>query len=434
MTRKELFKSLKNSELLRNTSILISGTAIAQLIPIIIQPVLRRYYSPEIFGAYAVYLSLVGILAIVASFKYELAIILPRKDKDAANIFFLTIFISLIFNTILIFIIVLWKNKILSFFNISDKFSNYLYFVPLAIFFYSSYQSINNWLIRTKGFLPVSVNKFVRRGFEGISQLLFKLIQNSHGIIYGDLIGHVANLISGTYQVQKRGLSWSLLSPAKIRYMALKYSEFPKYNVIPSFMSACSFLLPVILLNKFYSSANTGFFDLSKLVLSIPLALISTSISNVLLQSISEKFRDKKSLKKDLLLILGIVLVIGTVEVLSISFFGVELFEFIFGKANGFSGRISQILVWSYALNFLTASFSAIFIGMNKIKMLSIWQLFYFISILSLTLFRRYAFLDFLKIYVFIEVFCYLIIILLMISIVLGYEKKILKDNNYSSL
>src|SRR5665811_1102024 len=89
MTSQELFQSLKRSELLKNTSILVSGTAIAQLIPILIQQILRRHYSADIFGAYAVYLSLVGMLAIISSFKYELAIILPRKDKEAANVFFL---------------------------------------------------------------------------------------------------------------------------------------------------------------------------------------------------------------------------------------------------------------------------------------------------------------------------------------------------------
>jgi O-antigen/teichoic acid export membrane protein len=425
MTREELFQSLRRSELLRNTSILVSGTAVAQLIPILLQPVLRRYFTPDIFGAYAVYLSLVGILAIVSSFKYELAIILPRKDKEAANIFFLTIVINIVFNVVLLLIILIWKNKILRFFNLTENFSDYLFFVPLGIFFYSVYQSINNWLVRKKGFLPISVNKFMRRGFEGGAQLAFKFAQNSHGIIYGDIIGHIANLISGIYQSWKRGLSIGLLSRTKLKYVALKYSDFPKFNVVPSFMSACSFLLPALLLNKFYSSEMTGFFDLSKLLLSIPLALISTSISNVLLQSISEKFKERKSLRKDLLLILGIVASIGTVEIVVISFFGVGLFKLLFGEIWGFSGRISQILVWSYALNFFVASFSAVFISMEKIKLLSIWQVFYFISILSLTLFRNHPFLDFLRIYVSIEVFCYLVIIVLMIFIVFRYENRI---------
>lgn len=425
MTREELFQSLKRSELLKNTSILISGTALAQLIPILIQPILRRYYSPDIFGAYAVYLSLVGILAIISSFKYELAIILPRKDKDAANIFFLSIFINLIFSILLVFIILIWRTEILHFFNLSAKFSDYLLFVPLGIFFYSFYQSLNNWLIRKKGFFSISINKFVRRGFEGLSQIAFKFLKNSHGIIFGDIIGHIANIISGIYQGKKRGLSLSLLSTVKIRHVAIKFSEFPKFNVIPSFMSACSFLLPVIMINKFFSTEMTGFFDLSKLLLSIPLALISSSISNVLLQSISEKFKDNVSLKKDLLLILGIVSLIGSVEILVITFFGVDLFKLIFGENWGFSGTISQILVWSYTLNFIAASFSAIFISMNKIKLLSIWQLFYFISILSLMLFRNLAFLNFLRVYVIIEVICYLIIFFLMIITVLNYERKL---------
>ena len=426
MNSKTIFLSLKRSELLRNTSILISGTAVAQLIPIILQPVLRRYYSPEIFGAYAVYLSLVGILAIASSFKYELAIILPGRDKDAVNVFYLTVFINLLFNVILFILILIWNKDLLNFFNLSDEFTNYLYFVPLGIFFYNLYQSTHNWLVRKKDFFAVSLNKFVRRGTEGVFQIIFRYLKVSNGVIFGDLLGHVANLITGLYQGRKGGLKYSLVSMTKIKYVAEKYSEFPKFNLIPSFMSACSFLLPVILLNKFYSSENTGYFDLSRLLLSIPLALISTSISSVLLQSMAEKFREKKSLLKDILHILIVVVLIGTLEIIVIVFFGVELFKFLFGKSWEYSGKISQILVWAYALNFVVASFSAVFISLNKIKLLSIWQVFYFVSILSLILFKNLLFIDFIKVYVLIEVICYVIMIVMLISVISTYEKNLL--------
>jgi O-antigen/teichoic acid export membrane protein len=426
VNRKDIVQSLRNSELLRNTSILISGTAIAQLIPILIQPILRRYYTPDTFGAYSVYLSFVGIFAIIASFKYDLAIILPRKDKDAANIFFLSVLISIILNILFFMIILLWDDEILKFFNLPEKFTGYLYFAPLGIFFYSLYQCINNWLTRKKGFLPISINKFVRRGAEGITQIGLKWVDNSNGIIYGDILGHIANIISGMWQAGKRGLSLKLFSPVKMKYLSRKYSDFPKFNVIPSFMSACSYLLPVVFLNKFYSTEQAGYFDLSKLLLSIPLALISSSISNVLLQSLSEKYRNNLSIKKDLLLVLGITSSIGIFEILIITFAGVGLFRLFFGEIWGFSGRISQILVWSYALNFIVASFSAIFISLNLIKLLSIYQVFYFISILSLIFFREFQFLNFLKIYVSIEIFAYLLIILLMIFVVIRYEKRII--------
>ena len=114
------YSNFLRSELLRNTSILISGTALAQLIPILLQPVLRRFFSPEIFGAYSVYLSLIGILIVISSFRYELAIILPKKDKEAAGVFFLALTVNLIFNVLLLLIIILWKKKILLFLNLSD--------------------------------------------------------------------------------------------------------------------------------------------------------------------------------------------------------------------------------------------------------------------------------------------------------------------------
>jgi O-antigen/teichoic acid export membrane protein len=130
-------------------------------------------------------------------------------------------------------------------------------------------------------------------------------------------------------------------------------------------------------------------------------------------------------LRKDLLLIFAIVSVIGVVEILVITFFGVSLFKIVFGEMWGFSGEISKILVWAYALNFFVASFSAIFISMNRIKLLSVWQIIYFISILSLILFRNSAFLYFLNVYVIIEVSCYIVMIIMMLSIVVTYEKKV---------
>jgi O-antigen/teichoic acid export membrane protein len=432
MQKESNYQILRKSELLKNTSILISGTALAQLIPILLQPVLRRYFSPEIFGSYSVYLSLIGILIIVSSFKYELAIILPRKDNEAANVFFLAVLLNVIFNLLLILVIIFWKSSLMQFLNLSEKFGDYLYFVPLGTCLFSFYQSLNFWLIRKKGFLPISINKFVRRGFEGVAQVGFKYAKVSHGLIFGDLIGNLANVCSGLFQSMKYGLSLRLFSPQMIKKVLVKYSEYPKFNVIPSFMSACSFLLPAILINKFFTSENTGFFDLSKLLLSIPLALVATSISNVMLQRVSEKYRNSERFLKELLPIFSIVIIICAIEIIVIEFFGVVLFKLIFGELWGFSGSISRILVWSYALNFIVASFSSVFISMNKIKLLSIWQLFYFISILSLFLFKNLTFIGFIKVYVMIEVLCYLVITAFMISILMKYEAKI-KSLNLAS-
>lgn len=418
------------SDLLRNTSILISGTALAQLIPILLQPVLRRYFSPDTFGAYSVYTSLIGILIVISSFRYELAIILPDNDKEAAAVFYLAVILNFIFNIFLILVIFLWKIKILLFLNLPDKFAIYLYLVPLGTFLFSLYQSLNYWLIREKRFLPISLNKFIRRGFEGGAQLTFKFAKVSNGLIYGDLIGHISNICSGIYQGMRSGLSISLFSPRKIMYVLYRYSDYPKFNIVPAFMSACSYLLPAIMINKFYSPENTGYFDLSKLLLSIPLALIATSISNVLLQQISEKDKSKISIRRDLISMFYLVALVSVLEIGTIMFFAEDIFRIFFGPKWIFSGTISKIMVWAFTFNFIVSSFSSIFISLNKIKLLSAWQVLYFLSIISLFFFHNLAFNSFLRLYVLIEVICSSVISMFIIKVVIDYEKMVSKNGD----
>lgn len=414
------------SDLLKNTSVLISGSVLASLIPVLLQPVLRRFYvDPEMFGAYSVYLSLVGILLVISSFKYELAIILPKKNTEAASIFFLTILLNIIFNIVVFLIIVLWKGRITEFLNIPKEYSGYLYFVPLGTFLYSLYTSMNYWLVRNKKFLSVSINKFFRRGFEGISQVTLKFLTPVNGILYGDLLGHSANVISGIFQGKKSGLSLRLFNPAGIKTVLIKYAEYPKFNIVPGLMSACSYLLPALMINKFYSAEILGYFDFSKLLLSVPMALVASSITHVLLQKVSERNNNNESIKNDLSAIFIIVLVSAILEIVVILIWAEELFSLLFGAEWVISGTMSKTLVWAFAFNYVVSSFSSIFISLKKIRLLSIWQVFYFLSILSLIFFKFLPIGSFLRLYVGIEVICCIFISILMIYIIVGYEKRI---------
>jgi O-antigen/teichoic acid export membrane protein len=411
---------------MQNIGTLVSGTIIAQLIPIFLQPFLRRFYSPEIFGAYAVYTSLVGIIIIVSSFKYELAIVLPRKDKEAANILVVSQIINICFNLLVLAFIILFHTSFLHYLNISSQYGIFLYFVPLGAIFYNLYTSINYWLIRQKSFAPIALNKIIRRSFEGAAQIGCYFGKISVGLLVGDILGHLSNIISGIYQSYKNKLDFQKISIVKMKYVLNKYFEYPKYNLLPSFMSACSFLLPTIFINKFFTTENTGYFDLSKLLLSIPLALIASSISNVLLQRISEKFIKTLSIRKDLLLILGIVLVITVVEISTITAWGEQIFVLIFGGKWKMSGSISKIMVWAYAYNFIIASFSSVFIAIKKIKLLSIWQVIYFCSILMLNFFKHLDFIRFINVYVVIEIITCSLYSFFLLKIVLEYERGII--------
>jgi O-antigen/teichoic acid export membrane protein len=265
----------------------------------------------------------------------------------------------------------------------------------------------------------------IRRGTEAVSQVIYALLKNPRGLIFSDIIGQVANVTTISVQGLKTGLSFKLLSISKLKYVFKKYSDFPKYNLIPAFMNTCSFYLPPVFINKFYSAEFTGYFDLSKLVLSIPIAFVATAISNVLLQQISEKYNSRQSVLHELKPVFLIVVLIAVLELIVINLFGVGLFKIVFGSSWEISGEISRIMVWSFALCFFVSSFSCLFISMRKIKTYSVWQFFYLIAILCLLFFKGVGFTEFVKIYVIIEVICYTAFTCLLVLIVLQYERSL---------
>ena len=55
------------------------GSSVGQLITIGVSPILTRLYTPEDFGVWAFYISVVSIFSIIATGKYESKIINKNK-------------------------------------------------------------------------------------------------------------------------------------------------------------------------------------------------------------------------------------------------------------------------------------------------------------------------------------------------------------------
>ena len=109
-----LGKFKPKSEFSRNVLTLMTGTTIAQAIPIAISTILTRIYTPEDFGIFALYMSIASMIAVVATGRYELAIMLPKKDEDAVSIVALSIIISFFVSFIALLIVSIFNTEIAS--------------------------------------------------------------------------------------------------------------------------------------------------------------------------------------------------------------------------------------------------------------------------------------------------------------------------------
>ena len=71
---------LPKGRLRRAVTVLVTGTALGQLIVLAASPLVTRLYTPEDFGVLGVFSALLGILGIAVSLRYELAIPLAEDD------------------------------------------------------------------------------------------------------------------------------------------------------------------------------------------------------------------------------------------------------------------------------------------------------------------------------------------------------------------
>ena len=73
---------MASSPFLRHVLTLVTGTAVAQAVSFLMTMVLARVYSPHDMGMLATYTSVAGIVMAVAALRYDMAVMLPRRDTE----------------------------------------------------------------------------------------------------------------------------------------------------------------------------------------------------------------------------------------------------------------------------------------------------------------------------------------------------------------
>ena len=381
-----LNKFKPKSEFSKNVLTLMTGTTIAQAIPIGISPILTRLYTPEDFGIFALYMSVASIMSVIATGRYELAIMLPKKDEDAFNIVMLSIIITA-FISFLSFLIAFFLNSQITALLGNPQISNWLYFIPITILFTGGYQSFNYWFNRKKQYKRLAQSKILRSGTTvtvNVSMGIGKL--GSGGLIIGALFGQgiaTFNLFQIALKNDKEMMHY--VKKLKIFALIKKFKKFPLLNLPNALVDAIRVSGINILIAKFFTASALGQFSLAWKIVQMPISLIGNSISQVFFQKVSSVKKSELNtiVKKFIFKASAIALPLFLI----LYFFAEEIFVFIFGQNWRLAGQIVSILSPWLFLRFLTSPLSNIFIVLNKQEISLIFSIFYMLTPIVILLF-----------------------------------------------
>lgn len=403
--------------------ILSIGIIIAQIIPLMLQPFLKRTFSPEDFGMYDIFIKSFSILVALSSLKYENAILLPKKDSDSKHVLYLSLLISGFIFITLLFLILLFKDTLTIYLDGFNLLA--LILLPISVFSYSVFNVSNMYLIRKQKFLLSSSSKVSRRISEGVIQLLFGTLKNPNGLLIGDVFGNFVQGIFSFWKV-KQITSFKYISRTRLKKMLSEYKELPIYTLFPNILNTFVLgSLTFLVLQKF-DLREVGYLEFTQKILSIPAVLISVAISQVVFQRVSFLINKGKKILPLLLSVISILFVFSLSFILIIRLFGNEIFVFIGGKDWEKSGEYARILVYSSAVMLIFSPLGKVLIALKKFKINSFWEISKFATIAILFYINNISIVQYLELYTFIIVFFYIFygIIIIYLSYRYQFENK----------
>lgn len=371
------------SEFSRNVLTLMTGTTIAQAIPIAISPILTRLYSPEDFGLFGLYMSMVTMLSVLTTGRYELAIMLPKKDEDAINLLMLSLIISVFVSIFFLIIILIFNQEITKVLG-NPSISNWLYMIPISIFFIGIYQSFTLWHNRKKRYKDLAKTRVIQNGIMGIGNIgLGTVFTGVLGLIVGLLLGQILaiyKLIHTSTLYDKK--IYSYVSSLKIKSLAKKYIKFPKYDILAAFSNVASQQVPHILFNALFSSTIAGYFYLTQRMMSMPVNLISSAVLDVFKEQAAKDYKKEGNASKIYIATFKKLFLLSIIPSVLIYIFSVDIFMIVFGEKWNIAGEYAQILVPMLFLRFISNPLSFMFYIGEKQKLNLLLQFLTLIGVL----------------------------------------------------
>lgn len=367
---------------------LASGAVVAQVIGFVFTPILTRLFPPEAYGLQAVFVSLASILGTVACLRYELAIMLPESDEEAANLFTSSVFFVVLLSGATVPLVLFGGDMLVRVIRIPGLLP-YFWLIPVMVFLNGVLLALNYWNTRKRHYGRLSANRVLN----ALSSQTVNLGLGAAGHATG---GSMIGAAMGGQALAVAALGWqtgrdsgSLFRQA-VRWKRMwagikRYRKFPLIDIWGALLNSVSWQLPPLMLAALFSQAVTGYYALSFRLLQMPMSFIGASLGQVFFQRASEVRADAAKLAETTEMVFKRLVSLCLFPALLITVAGREFFVLVFGPQWAVAGVYAQILSpWAFCW-FISSPLSTIFSVRERQGLAFVMQLAIFVTrVLSL--------------------------------------------------
>lgn len=330
----------------KNVSKLAGATIIAQAIGILTVPIFSRLFSPDVVGQFYLLTSLVGIVGVFSTGRYEFAVMLPKEDRKAISLVYGSTLICLIVSILSLLAIYFFHDSIVKIGDY-DKIGDYLYYVPIFVLVAGVIKVSTYWCNRKERF-----------GLNAVIALLTSIVSKFGNILFGfwgfvsALTLIIINLVVQGIELLLRVLAfWKDSKPIRIKekisfkdikLSLLEYKKFPLIDLWNGFLDQGSILIVPVVLSVFFTTSDVGLYSQAMQIVQLPIAIVAGAFGQVFFK----KFTDVSSEESSQVISESFAtLAIFSIPIFTIlGIFGENIFSWFLGEQWAISGLYAQIL------------------------------------------------------------------------------------------
>ena len=362
----------------RTVGLVLSGTALAQAIPILGSLVIARLFIPEEFGVFTAWLGIATIAGVFVTGRLEMALALegdgaPRRRAAAAVL--ATTAAGILALSGVYACSRMWLSA-----PAGMPSSLEVLLVP-TVAVLALAQIMQAWSAAEGAFRLLSLMRIVQAMLvTGLQIGAGLLVPSAESLALGHVAGVAIAALVGLFSLKPK-LSGIPLTTA-MRQLYRSYYRFPLFSLPADTLNTAATQLPLIIVTSRFGADVGGYLALGMRTVGAPISLLGTAVLDVFKRSASESWRavgNARDIYRHTFLVLAAA---STVATLIFMLIGEQLFAVAFGESWREAGRIAIWLLPMFALRFVASPLSYMFYLAQKQHEDLLWQVTLFVGTL----------------------------------------------------
>lgn len=347
--------------------------AAAQLIPLLVSPVLTRLYAPQEMGQWAIFAALIFVGGSAAPLRFDQVVVVARSRLHALDAALVAVICAGVCAAVAAAVVLSPPGQAaMRAFGAGAGVWSVL--LAPCVLLLATALVVNGWLLRNGRFGAVGV---VRIGQSALGALLavgFGIAGVPHGLVAAQVAGLTVTGAASAWMLSRAVAATRRPRAARLCALARRYRQFPLHGAPAMLLSTLGIYLPLLVFGRLFGEAESGQFALARQCLIAVAGVLSAATGQAFMLASTQCVRSRGSLMALLRRQLMRQCALAAGFLVAAIFLAAPSFEWIFGAQWGPAGRYAAWLAAPIAAALLVSPVSSLLLAVERVRTNSAWQ------------------------------------------------------------